>query len=67
MNNNMMQMVIQAMQNPAAVLQNIGLGPEALRDPQAAVQSLMNSGRMSQQQFNQFQQMARQIQGMMGK
>lgn len=65
MNNNMMQMIMNAMQNPGAVLQKIGLGPDALRDPQAAVQQLMNSGRMSQQQFNQFQQMARQIQSMM--
>lgn len=67
MNNNMVQMIMQAMQNPGAVLQKIGLGPEAMRDPQAAVQQLMNSGRMSQQQFNQIQQVARQISGMMGK
>lgn len=67
MNNNLMQIIMQAMQNPGAVLQKIGLGPEALRDPQAAVQQLMNSGRMSQQQFNQMQQAARQIQSMMGK
>jgi len=67
MSNNMIQMIMQAMQNPGAVLQKIGLGPEALRDPQAAVQQLMNSGRMSQQQFNQMQQAARQIQSMMGK
>ena len=67
MNNNMIQIIMQAMQNPMNVLQKIGLGPDALRDPQAAVQSLMNSGRMTQQQFNQIQQAARQISGMMGK
>ena len=66
MNNNMVQMIMQAMKNPISVLQRINLGPEALRDPQAAVQQLMNSGRMSQQQFNQIQQAARMIRGMMG-
>ena len=67
MNNNMVQMIMQALNNPMNVLQKIGLGPEALRDPQAAVQQLMNSGRMTQQQFNQIQQAARQISGMLSK
>ena len=67
MNNNMIQMIMQAMRDPANVLQRIGLGPDAMKNPQAAVQQLMNSGKMSQQQFNQFQAMAKQIQTMMGK
>lgn len=36
-------------------------------DPKQQVQQLLNSGRMSQDQFNQLQQMAQQIQGMMQK
>lgn len=36
-------------------------------DPKETVQGLLNSGRMSQEQFNQLQQMARQFQQMMPK
>lgn len=35
-------------------------------DPKQQVQQLLNSGQMSQQQFNQISQMATQIQRMMG-
>lgn len=34
------------------------------QNPQAMVQQLLDSGRMSQQQFNQLSQMANQIMGM---
>ena len=34
-------------------------------DPKQVVQNLLNSGQMSQQQFNQLQQMASQFQKMM--
>ena len=34
-------------------------------DPRQQVQQLLNSGRMSQEQFNQLSQMATQIQNMM--
>lgn len=34
-------------------------------NPQQMVQQMLNSGQMSQQQFGQLQQMARQIMGMM--
>lgn len=33
-----------------------------MKNPQAAVQQMLNSGQMSQQQFNQLQQMAHKIQ-----
>ena len=36
-------------------------------DPKQAVQQLLNSGRMSQEQYNQLSQMATQIQRMMGR
>lgn len=50
------------MQNPMQFAMQRRLPPGALQNPQAAVQQLLNSGQMSQQQFNQFQRMARQIQ-----
>lgn len=36
-------------------------------DPKQKVQELLNSGRMSQSQYNQLQQMAKQFQSMMPK
>lgn len=36
-------------------------------DPQQEVQRLLNSGQMSQQQYNQLQQMANQMARMMGR
>ncbi len=36
-------------------------------DPKAQVQQLLNSGRMSQEQFNQLSNMASQFQRMMGR
>lgn len=36
-------------------------------DPQQEVQRLLNSGQMSQQQYNQLQQMAMQMSQMMGR
>lgn len=36
-------------------------------DPRAEVQRLLNSGQMTQQQFNQYSQMANQILAMMKK
>lgn len=50
------------MQNPAQMLQQMGLTPEAMSNPRATVQQLMNTGRMNQNQFNQLQQMANMMQ-----
>lgn len=36
-------------------------------DPKQAVQSLLTSGRMTQEQFNQLSNMAQQFQGLLGK
>lgn len=36
-------------------------------NPEAIVKGLLQSGRMTQAQFNQLQQMANQFRGMMGK
>ena len=63
---NMIQMIqaLQgAMRNPAEILQRMGLPADAMQNPQAAVQMLMNNGKMNQQQFNSLQQTAKQIMG----
>lgn len=39
-----------------------GLPQNFMQNPQAVVQQMLNSGQMSQQQFNQLQQMAHKIQ-----
>lgn len=49
------------MQNPAQMLQQMGLPADALKNPQATIQQMMNSGKMNQQQYNQLQQMAQSI------
>lgn len=36
-------------------------------DPKAEVQKLLTSGRMSQSQLNQLQEMAKQVQSMLGR
>lgn len=53
-------------QNPMQYLLNhrFNLPQQYADDPQGAIQYLMNTGRMSQQQFNQLQQMAKQFQWM---
>lgn len=54
------QAIMQMMQNPQGVLQRLNL-PKEINNPQQAIQYLMNSGRMSQQQYNQLRQMADQV------
>lgn len=59
MMNNPMQMLRVLMQNPAQILRQRGLNvPENLNDPNAIIQHLMNSGQVSQDQYNQARQMA---------
>ncbi len=64
MNNifNILGSIQNAMSNPAAFLSQFGMPQNAFQNPQMAAQQLVNSGRMSQQQLNQFYQMAQQIQ-----
>lgn len=52
-------------QNPMQALmrQKLNIPQDLQNNPQEVVQHLMNSGQMSQQQFNQLQLMAKQIQG----
>ena len=65
MNPQMMQAFIQFMQNPAAFFQQRGMQmpPQtALQSPQGMIEYLMNSGGVSQQQYNQAAAQAKQIQ-----
>lgn len=63
MNNmlNVFNMLQGTLQNPAPFLARMGM-PNAMQNPQQAVQELLNSGRMSQQQFNDLRNMAMQFQ-----
>ena len=56
---NMLQGMLQ---NPGPMLARMGIPQSALQNPRQAVQDLMNSGRMSQQQFEQLRQTAMQFQ-----
>ena len=49
------------MQNPVQMLSSRGIPQNAMQNPQAVVQQLLNSGQMTQDQFNQLQRMAKQI------
>lgn len=54
--------------NAMNMIQSLNQFAQAFRgDPKQQVQQLLNSGRMSQDQFNQLQQMAQQFQQMLGR
>lgn len=59
---NMMSQFQSFMQNPVQFLMQSRLPANALQNPAATIQQLLNSGRMSQQQFNELRQMAMQVQ-----
>ena len=61
--NPIMKQFGQFRQNPMQFLlqKNINIPQEYMNDPHGAVQYLMNSGRMSQDQFNRLSQMAQQM------
>lgn len=52
------------MQNPMQFMlqKKLNIPQQLANNPQAAIQHLMNNGQMTQEQYNQLQQMARQIQ-----
>lgn len=49
-------------QNPMAFLaqRRLNIPPNLMNDPNAAIQHLLNSGQMTQEQYNQLRQMAQQ-------
>lgn len=65
MNPNTMQAFMQFMNNPAAFFQSRGMQmppQSALQSPQNLIQYMMNSGGISQQQYNNAAMQARQLQ-----
>lgn len=54
---NMFQMIMQAKQNPMAVIQQRFNIPQNIQKPQDIVQHLLDSGQISQQQLNNAMQM----------
>lgn len=60
--NNMMQMLQILQQNPVQFLRSRGLNvPQDLNNPNAIIQYLMNTGQVSQQQYQQARMMAEQF------
>lgn len=57
----MIQMFNQFKGNPMQALSQFGI-PQNMNNPSQVIQYLMNSGKMSQQQYNQLQQIAGQMQ-----
>ncbi len=57
----LLQMVQQLKSNPMAMLGQLGVPQNIAGDPQAVIQNLMNSGRITQDQYNQAMQMARNM------
>lgn len=60
--NNMIQLLQMLQQNPVEVLRSRGLNvPQDLNNPNAIIQYLMNTGQVSQQQYQQARMMAEQF------
>ena len=57
----MIQMFNQFKSSPIQALSKFGV-PQGMNNPNQITQYLMNTGKMSQQQYNQLQQMAGQLQ-----
>ena len=60
----MLQQFQQFRQNPMQFMmqRNMGIPQQYQNDPRGAIQYLMNSGKISQEQYNAANRMARQIQ-----
>ncbi len=56
-----MQMLPQLKNNPMSVLGGLGVPQSMAKNPQAVIQNLMNSGKISQEQYNQAMQMAKNM------
>lgn len=58
---NMMQMLAQLKGNPMSMLGRFNIPQNIMNDPQAVVQHMMNNGMVSQDQYNNAVQMARNM------
>lgn len=57
---NLFQIISQLSQNPQQILQRYGI-PQDCNTPESVAQYLLNSGKVSQQQINQANQMYKQL------
>lgn len=57
----LMQMVQQLKSNPMSMLSSFGVPQNISNDPQAVIQNLMNNGKVSQDQYNQAMQTAKNM------
>ena len=57
----MMQALTQFKNNPMGVLKQFGIPQDMMNDPQSVVQNLMNRGVVTQDQFNNAMNMAKQM------
>lgn len=60
-NMQMMQALTQLKNNPMEVLKQFGIPQNMANDPQSMVQNLMNRGVVTQDQFNNAMNMAKQM------
>lgn len=58
---NIFQMLTQIRSNPASILSQYGIPQDIANNPQAVVQHLMNTGRVSQDQYNRAVSMAQSM------
>lgn len=61
MPNNILQMLTQIKANPMSMLSQYGVPQNIANDPQAVIQHLMNTGKISQDQYNQAVKMAQNM------
>ena len=62
-NNNMFGQLATFLRNPSQFVQNqMGISGQLSNNPDAIIERMMAEGRISQAQYNQARQMARQIQ-----
>jgi hypothetical protein len=58
----LLQAYTQLRQNPSQMLSKLGIPQEYASNPQGAIQYLMNSGKVSQEQFNNANSQLKQMQ-----
>lgn len=58
---NLMNDFMNFMRNPSVYIQRLGIPPQVGSDPKSMIQYLMDSGRLSQSDYNRIQQQAHQI------
>ena len=58
----LLQAYTQLRQNPSQMLSQLGIPQEYASNPQGAIQYLMNSGKVSQEQFNNANNQLKQMQ-----